>query len=103
MLPFQSRIVDLNPEELSTDDLEVVRHVGNAAKIAPSSKQQSFGSTLRSSERGSSRRSDRPQIPASVPASSRASASKSARLPAFSASSLPSHFQENEDEMTCLM
>lgn len=100
MLPFQSRIVDLNPEELNTDDVEVVHHARNAAKLAPSRGNLGSKVVQRAVQQ---RRYDRPQIPAPIPASTRSSASQSARLPAFTASSLPSSFQEMEEEMTCLM
>jgi hypothetical protein len=105
VLPFQSRNVRHSEEALSTDDVEVVQHVRNAARVAPSSSQASnkFGTTLRStgvvSERAaSSRRNvraagmDRPQIPAPIPASTRARAQQDL-----------ASFSEPDEEMTCLM
>jgi hypothetical protein len=102
VLPFQSRNVRHSDEELSTDDVEVVQHVRNAARVAPSSNK--FGTTQRStgiaSERAASSRrngrNDRPQIPAPIPASTRAHVSH--HVPQDIAS-----FSESEDEMTCLM
>lgn len=102
MLPFQSRNVRHSEEELNTDDLEVevVRHVRNAARVAPSSNK--FGTTQRSSgvpssrsARTPARTNDRPQVPAPIPASSR---SRYAQEPAEM-----EVFSEQEDEMTCLM
>ncbi len=101
MLPFQSRNVRHSEEELSTDDVEVVQHVRNAARVAPSSNK--FGTTLRSTGVSSDRapassyrrnpRSDRPQVPAPIPASTRAHHVPQ-QMEAFS---------ESDDEMTCLM
>ena len=97
MLPFQSRSVrQHSDEELSTDDVEVVRHVRNAATVAPSSHR--LGSTLRSSGVPSRRNAqiDRPQVPAPIPASTRA---RAAQAPAQELAS----FSELDEEMTCLM
>jgi hypothetical protein len=94
VLPFQSRNVrQHSDEELSTDDVEVVRHVRNAASVAPSNQ---FGTTLRSSGTPSARRpqADRPQVPAPIPASTRARVAQAQDLASFS---------EPDEEMTCLM